>query len=281
MNTVFKFYMVAWTMLSVAIPYLLFKIAENIKLFIKIKQKEFLFIAGITILLLILTIAVRFIDLRSGYRYLHTILLMVILLGPLFFIFLKEKISKYIFIGSFIFLLVPAILYPLLGSIIKMDICSNGFKQKPRIDGILYMKNLEQRFGSPRDFDKYDYATIEWINKNFKSIDAILEMHGEWMYTGSSRISIFTGMPTFVGWGYQVSQQSGRDGEVRARVRMTEHIYSAVDLDDIKRMLKEYNLKYFYIGTIEKKLFPNCVKLAEIGEVVYQNAGATLYKVKE
>jgi uncharacterized membrane protein len=88
-------------------------------------------------------------------------------------------------------------------------------------------------------------------------------------------------MPTFVGWGYQVSQQSGRSGEVNSRTRMTEYIYSAKDLNDIKRMMKEYGLKYFYIGNIEKKLFPDCVKLADIGEIVYQNPGAALYKLKE
>jgi len=280
MNTVFKFYMVAWTMLSIAIPYLFFKVIENIKMFFKLKNQEWLYIFGVAFGLLVISIIARFVDLRSMKNFLASILIIVMLAGPIF-IMLKEKFSKYIFIGSFIFLLIPAILYPVLGAIIKMDICSLGFKQKPRIDGVLYMKDLEQRFGSVRDFDKYDYQTIEWINKNFKNIDPILETHGEWMYTGSSRISIFTGMPTFVGWGYQVSQQSGRSGEVLARTRLTEYIYNANDLNDIKRVLKEYGLKYFYIGTMEKKLFPNCYKLAEIGDAVYQNAGATLYKVKE
>lgn len=281
MNTVFKFYIVAWTMLSIAIPYLLYKIAKETKLFFKLKKQDWFYITGIVLLLLVLSIVARFYDVRSVRHYLSSVLITVILLGPLFIYFFKKILSKYIFIGSFIFLLFPAILYPLFGSIIKMDICSLGFKQKPRIDGLLYMKNLEQRFGSIRDYDRYDYETIEWINKNFKNIEPILETHGEWMYTGSSRISIFTGMPTFVGWGYQVSQQSGRGAEVSRRIRMTNSIYNATDLNESKRLMKENGLKYFYIGTIEKKLYPNCMKLSEIGEVVYQNAGATLYKLIE
>ncbi|MBP7791647.1 MAG: glycosyltransferase family 39 protein [Candidatus Goldbacteria bacterium] len=281
MNTVFKFYMVAWTMLSIAVPYLLFKIEQNLKIFNRLKNRDWLYITGIVLFLLITSIFVRFFDLRRTGDFLPAVLTIVILLGPLFAGFLKEKLSKYIFAGSLIFLLVPAVLYPLFGSIIKMDICSLGFRQKPRIDGLLYMKNLEQRMGSVRDFDKYDYETIEWINKNFKSIDPILETHGEWMYTGSSRISIFTGMPTLVGWGYQVSQQSGRSSEVSARTKATDSIYTATDLNESKRLMKDYGLKYFYIGSIEKKLYPNCFKLAELGEPVYQNAGAVLYKLKE
>lgn len=281
MNTVFKFYMVAWTMLSIAIPYLLYKITEEIKLFFKLKKMDWFYIAGVALFLIILSVVVRFFDLKSVRHYLSVVLITTILLGSLFVYFFKGKAGKYIFIGSFIFLLIPAILYPLFGSIIKMDICSLGFKQKPRIDGLLYMKNLQQRFGSVRDFDRYDYETIEWINKNFKNIEPILETHGEWMYTGSSRISIFTGMPTFVGWGYQVSQQSGRGVEVSSRTRMTDLIYNATDLNESKRLMKENGLKYFYIGTIEKKLYPDCMKLSEIGNIVYQNEQATLYKLIE
>ncbi|MCX7697852.1 MAG: DUF2298 domain-containing protein, partial [Candidatus Goldbacteria bacterium] len=281
MNTVFKFYMVAWTMLSISIPYLLYKVLENLKLFSNLKTNDWLYIFGIFITLLLISVVTRIFDLRTVKHNFHYVLIIVVLFGSVFVYFIKHKLSKWIFIGSFIFLLFPALLYPILSSIIKMDICSLGFKQKPRIDGIVFMKDLEQRYGSYRDYDKYDYQTIEWINKNFKKIEPILEMHGEWMYTGSSRISIYTGMPTFIGWGYQVSQQSGRDGEVRSRIRMTEYIYAAKDLIDIRRMMKEYGLKYFYIGTIEKRLFPDCIKLADIGEVIYQNEGATLYRLKE
>ncbi len=111
---------------------------------------------------------------------------------------------------------------------------------------------------------------------------AILEAPGEKMYSGVSRISIFTGMPSLVGWGYQVGQQSGRGTQVNERYRSAGIIYNSDSSSVALAELKKYNVNFIYVGTIEKKLYPrNLGKFIEIAEPVYKNEEATLYKLKE
>jgi uncharacterized membrane protein len=162
-----------------------------------------------------------------------------------------------------------------------MNICSLNFKRGPEIDGMKYMETIAQRQGSPRDFDKYDYQAMDWINKNLKEITPILEAPGFDMYSGVSRISIFTGMPTLVGWQYQVGQQSGRS-EATSYGSTAAAIYSSLDPDFSKDAMKKHGIKYYYIGNIEKNLYPGCeARLALLGEPVYTNGVSTLFKLKD
>ena len=128
------------------------------------------------------------------------------------------------------------------------------------------------------DFDKYDYMAIDWINKNIRRIEPILEAPGQKMYSGVSRISIFTGMPTLIGWGYQVGQQSGR--RYNTRITNAATIYRTPSPETALSMLKAENIGLVYVGTIEKKLYPgNPEKFEKIGDVIYKNEGAVLYRI--
>ncbi len=278
MNTVFKFYMVAWTLLALSVPYLAYMFMETFKKQLKLKKFDGLIAAGSAIAFLVIQGVLAFVDNRTGNGFARVFFIMAVFAAPLLFVILRDRVGKAVLAGAFIYLLVPAVLYPVLGSLTKMSICSSGFSQAPRIDGTKYMSRMEQRPGSTRDFDKYDYDSIEWINKNFKQIEPILEAPGENMYSGVSRISIFTGMPTLIGWGYQVSQQSGRD--TNTRNINANYIYGQSTVEEALNVLKTYNIKYVYMGTIERSMYNNPMKFAGVADVVYSNAGATLYKIR-
>ncbi len=277
MNTVFKFYMVTWVFLSVGLPYILYKIIEEYKKIFAQKKDDERNIWLTALGFLIIAFVFKFIEDRSGTPYFQTFTLIVLVLASSVLYIMKNKIGKYVFMGAFIFVMLPSVMYPFIGGLTKMSICSDGFKQPPRIDGMKYIQNLLQRGGSPRDFDKYDYQAIEWINSNIPTIEPILEAPGQQLYSGVSRISIFTGMPTYVGWEYQVSQQSGRSDEISRRDRTANLIFSLPDIYTFASMLKDEDLHIVYVGSIEKSLFPSIGKFDEAGSILYQNDGAKLH----
>lgn len=283
MNTVFKFYMVVWTFLAIFVPYLLFGVVEALQKTFREKKFDAYIAAGSAAVFVIIMIILRLVESRMGGNYSQAFFVVTVLLAPLFLIVMKDKLGKFVYTGGLIFLLLPAMLYPVLGAAFKMNICSQGFTYKylPAIDGMKYMGSIVQRQFSTKDFDRYDYGAIEWINKNMREITPILEAPGIDMYSGLSRISIFTGMPTLVGWGYQVGQQSGRGSEVNNNNQIAAAVYTSQDVNYSRELMKKSKLKYFYIGSIEKALYPGCDRLAAIGEPVYRNEVSTLYKLKE
>jgi YYY domain-containing protein len=280
MNTVFKFYMVAWTFLSLAVPYFVYFFVEHFKKVMKIKNNDLALAAAAGAAILLAQGVLAYVDARTGNMYSKMFFIFVTFTVPIIFVVLRDKIGKALLTGAFAFLLLPAVLYTMLGGFTKMTLCSQGFSHAPRVDGTKYMQGMDQRPGSTRDFDKYDYDMIEWINRNLPGVDTILEAPGENMYSGMSRISIFTGMPTLIGWGYQVGQQSGRGVEVSARNSAAHAIYNALTAADAQKLLSQYNIKYIYTGTIEKSMYNNNFKFTEIADVVYSNQGAALYKVR-
>jgi YYY domain-containing protein len=280
MNTVFKFYMVGWTFLSLAVPYLAYWFMEKYRKELKLRNIDWIFMGSAGLIMLAVQIVLAYVDSRTGSGYSKMFFIFLAFAAPAVFVVMRDRIGKAVLAGAFMFLLLPVVLYPLLGGITKIGLCSQWLSQPPRMDGTRYMGRMDQRMGSVRDFDKYDFDAINWINSNIPEIDTILEAPGENMYTGVSRISIFTGMPTLVGWGYQEGQQSGRDSEVSMRNNITAQIYGPGTPEDALKLLKDYNVKYVYIGTIERSLYNNPGKFASIGDVVYSNQGSVLYKVK-
>ena len=281
MNTVFKFYMVAWTLLSCGVPYLLFKMEGNFKKVLAMKKHDAYFIAALVFGLLALFLALMAVDAKSGRSLFKGFYIALVIVVPAAFFMLKGRIGKLAAVSAILFLLLPMALYPVFGSIAKDTICSLNPSKGPHLNGTAYMSNLGQRVGTPTDFDGQDYAVIEWINANFKSIEPVLEAPGDRMYSGLSRISIFTGMPTLIGWSYQVSQQSGRE-DVSGRSSVANRIYSTLNSDEALASLRQYNIRYVYVGAIERASYGPVAldKFGNFCDAVYSNGSSVLYRVR-
>ena len=283
MNTVFKFYMVAWTMLAVAVPQLFNVVySRNVKHF-KFSPKSVLLSSSSAFVFLAVSFALYFIDFKNGGNLFETFFILTVIFSGAALAVLRNKAGKFILMGGFIFIMLPAVLYPIMGSAIKMSICNIEVKEAykhPRIDGLAFMEKLERRPGADMDYDKFDYKAIDWINKNLNKIEPVLEAPGERMYSGASRLSIYTGIPTLVGWGYQVSQQSGRGTQVNERNNDAAFIYRTNDINAALEKIKKYGIRYVYVGNIERGLYPDYLgKFNMMGEAVYRNEMSALYKI--
>jgi YYY domain-containing protein len=134
---------------------------------------------------------------------------------------------------------------------------------------------------------KWDREAIEWLQMNVQGTPVILEGHTP-EYRWGSRVSIYTGFPTVVGWSNHQRQQRSaltepvvdqRGGDVR-------QIYNTPDPAQALGLMRRYDVAYVYVGPLEKAYyqpvglakFERMVQQGQL-ERVFQNAEVTIYRV--
>ena len=84
----------------------------------------------------------------------------------------------------------------------------------------------------------------------------VLEGQGELYRSLHGRVSIYTGLPTVLGWDNHQSQQRGYGPVIGDRVRDVRRIYSTESVEEAMRLLGEYRVEYVYVGEIERHYYP-------------------------
>jgi YYY domain-containing protein len=155
------------------------------------------------------------------------------------------------------------------------------------LDGLDFMKYGEYRFdnGFGHDSLVWDYQAILWMRDNVEGSPVVLEGQGDLYRTLHSRVSIYTGLPTILGWDNHQSQQRGYGNVVQDRVKDISTIYSSNNWQESMGLMARYGVQYIYIGDIERHYYSETglEKFKEqIGydlELVYSNTGVDIYKV--
>ncbi len=143
------------------------------------------------------------------------------------------------------------------------------------LDGMAYLESI----------DKGDYDAIQWINENIDSSPVILETPGGF-YDYASRISVFTGLPTVIGWkANEIMWGRTWDG-VGERSEDVENIYNTFDNNQAMQLLRKYDVEYIYIGALEQDAYESeglqkFTNQPEAYELVYEGGGVTIFRVKE
>ena len=77
---------------------------------------------------------------------------------------------------------------------------------------------------------EYDYLAIKWLNLNLKGSPIISEGNTP-LYRWGNRISVYTGLPTIIGWDWhQTQQRKNYEKEIQIRKNDLKLIYSSSDL---------------------------------------------------
>ena len=150
------------------------------------------------------------------------------------------------------------------------------------INAIKYVTNQK----TPQDMSKIegniinsnqdDYKAILWIRENISKDDVMLEA-ADGDYTTSARISVFTGVPTLLGWhGHEWiwrAENYNIPKEEQKRWNDIYYIYNSSDRESVKDLLKQYNIKYIYIGNEEYSKYKNMNVefLCSLGNIVYMD----------
>ena len=109
------------------------------------------------------------------------------------------------------------------------------------------------------------------------------------LYRWGSRVSVYTGLPTVIGWDWhQKQQRSIIDGAIiDRRIDTVRDIYNTRDLTRALGQLKRFEVRYVYVGDMERAFYeaPGLQKFdamvtAGMLEVVYSNERVKIYRVK-
>jgi uncharacterized membrane protein len=182
--------------------------------------------------------------------------------------------------GLFFGLLALGLLYP-IGAVGRRIWEASQFRD-PHLDGLRFMAERESRPGPYNaDYDRHDYALITWLNENAPVTETLVETPGMDLYKGYNRFSIYTGLPTLLGWSYQVGQQLGeRTGDILGeRLRDASIIYGPDDAAAVA-LLKHYHARWIVVGSLERKTYaaPGLDKFKHLATVAAQDGPSVLYR---
>jgi len=123
-----------------------------------------------------------------------------------------------------------------------------------------------------------DYLAINWLNENVKGVSVVLEANG-YAYTYYQRVSTITGLPTVLGWetqewlwrSYESEFLEMPPSQIERRDDI-ETIYTSDSYDEVKALLKKYDVGYIYVGGLEREKFTNINEdmLKSMGSIVYE-----------
>ncbi|MFQ5872466.1 MAG: DUF2298 domain-containing protein, partial [Dehalococcoidia bacterium] len=197
-------------------------------------------------------------------------------------------------------LLLSGMIYPVAATPDRSKVRFNSLS--PSTDGMAYMKEavyIDDADGNglitaeERLDLRWDYEAILWMQDNIQGSPVILEGNTP-LYRWGNRISVYTGLPAIVGWDWHQRQQRwDHQGEVLARRGDVQTLYTTTHIPTVQKLLKEYRVRYIYVGALERLYYPEegiskFEGMAREGllEVVYPRGGVanpevTIYRVIE
>jgi uncharacterized membrane protein len=155
------------------------------------------------------------------------------------------------------------------------------------LDGVAYAENVIYSDQKGNIDLAVDFEGIRWLQNNVEGSPIVLEGLTP-TYRWGSRVSIYTGLPSVVGWQWHQQQQRGDYAwAVDSRIEDVNKIYSTIDSTMAMRLIRKYNVKYVYVGQVERLYYPSAgllkfdSSLSDALEEVFQNAEVTIYRVRD
>ncbi len=162
---------------------------------------------------------------------------------------------KAAWVGIFALLGVGVFIYPVMATDVRLDDRFSAIG--PGIDGEAYMDAaVYSRNGIQLEFST-DRPGIEWLRENVEGSPVVVEAQWD-LYTWANRVSIYTGLPTVLGWDWhQTQQRHDYRWEVQRRRQAINEFYTTRDVDEAREFLDEFNVKYVYVGELERGAYPS------------------------
>jgi len=201
-------------------------------------------------------------------------------------VFLRIRVAKGVWLAWLALLVAGSAVYPVLGT--RERLADRFDTSTFTLDGTAFMETESYTDDRGTVTFKWDLEAIDWMQENLKGSPVIVEGRTP-LYRWGGRVSIYTGLPTVLGWDWhQRQQRCGLDpcDAVTARIVDVNTIYTSTDATETLQLLNDYNVKYVYVGELEHNYYPDAglIKfegLAAVGKlaVVYENQEVTIYEV--
>lgn len=145
-----------------------------------------------------------------------------------------------------------------------------AFEQTPTLDGMRWLERTAPD----------DAAAIEWLRGSVDGPTTILEQVGrDFDPEGRGRVSTYTGLPTVIAWpGHEV--QWGHDPG--SRTADVTRIYKTTDLAVARRLLLEYDVRYVFVGSLERNDYPAAAlaKFDRLGTPAFRSGDTVVYRLE-
>ncbi len=190
-----------------------------------------------------------------------------------------------IFLGGVAVLLVAVLVYPLGATPTK--VAMRFHSSPPTLDGMAYMEtavlqdqNRDVQLGG-------DYEALLWLQDHIAGSPTVLEAQIP-EYRWGSRVSIYTGLPTVLGWTWHQRQQRGSYGwMIDRRLADIKTMFDSANAATASALMRRYDVRLIYVGGLERAYY-SAAGLAKFDQmvasgdlsVIYRANGVTVYEVK-
>ena len=184
-------------------------------------------------------------------------------------------------------LLCVAALFPVMSIRARVTDRIEGSNQVT-LDGMAYMQyGLIWDVRGQVDLQP-DYEAIVWLQDHVEGSPVLIEGLGEREYLWGNRVSIYTGLPTIVGWRWHQYQQriAANPEQVNQRQIDVIEFYNTPDISRAWQIIERYDIEYIYLGLYER-LYYDRQGLAKFNimaaegqlRLVYGRNGVSIYQV--
>jgi YYY domain-containing protein len=156
------------------------------------------------------------------------------------------------------------------------------------LDGMAFMEDGAVP-GPTRTIElRGDYEAIRYMQDEIEGSPVIMEWAGIGYYDWSSRVSIHTGLPAVIGWGWhEIQQRATLPAEmVHERRSDVAEFYETTDIALAVAILERHDVSYVYVGEFERDEhdpagIAKFEQMASQGllKVWYDALGVTIYEV--
>lgn len=168
------------------------------------------------------------------------------------------------------------------------------------LDGLTYLQNCRPpdiyptMDSDPPAFCQYDvtqdYAALRWINEHIQGDPIIVEAANasDEDYSLNALVSSFTGLPTLMGWpGHEVQWRNGwlqnpaNIASFNQRLADIATIYTSPDPQTVLNLLHFYHAQYLYVGAMEYANYSqaNLRRFGSFLQRIYEKNSVAIYKV--
>ncbi|HEX8990842.1 MAG TPA: DUF2298 domain-containing protein [Anaerolineales bacterium] len=173
-----------------------------------------------------------------------------------------------LFLGGLLVLLIMSLTYPALAIANK----TNNFQP-----GLGWTLDDFQRIVR---YSPDEAASILWLQSAPPGVlvEAVPEAGGS--YTNFARISEYTGLPAVLGWVGHEDQWRGSRAPQGTRQDDIAMLYSTPNWEAAHLIIQKYNIKYVYVGDLERTTYPlQEAKFQKNLVTAFQQGSVTIYEV--
>jgi uncharacterized membrane protein len=203
-----------------------------------------------------------------------------------------RPLPRQVWIASFLVLISCAATYPPTAALAKIRDRFHDDQPPAGLDGMAYMLTATHHDRDQAIELRFDHEVIRWLQDNVAGSPVIMEANTyPKIYGWGNRISIYTGLPTLVGWEWHTRQHRAgfpdATEQVRQRANDVITFYNTQDIQLATQILEAYDVSYLIVGPLERAYY-DPAGIAKFDTMVenqilverFRNEGAVIYEVR-